>query len=203
MPNPPTQMPLHRYALVIFDMDGTLTRGQVDFVAIRREIGLPENGPILEYITQFPPEPRQKALEILHRYEAAAAETCTLQEGALELLAALKERHIRTALLTRNSAICTSNVLGRHKLVLDHVSTREHLPHKPHGDAILKITRQMRISREQTLMVGDYLYDLQTARNAGVDSALLCVEDGPLPDYAPMATYVLKSLAEILALVDN
>ncbi|HEY4330839.1 MAG TPA: HAD-IA family hydrolase [Phycisphaerae bacterium] len=192
-----------RYGLVIFDMDGTLTRGQVDFAAMRQEIGLPEKGPILESIMQLPADFRRRAEDILHRHEAAAADACTLQDGALELLTALKQRNIRTALLTRNSAICTTDVLARHKLMLEHISTREDLPHKPHGEAILKITRQMRILPEQTLMVGDYLYDLQTARNAGVDSALLYVESGPLPEYATMATYVLRHLAEILPLVDG
>jgi phosphoglycolate phosphatase-like HAD superfamily hydrolase len=50
---------------------------------------------------------------------------------------------------------------------------------------------------EQTLMVGDYLYDVQAAANAGVDSVLLW-RKAVLPAFASQATYVVKSLREVL-----
>ena len=49
-------------------------------------------------------------------------------------------------------------------------------------------------------MVGDYLYDVQAARNAGTDSALLC-KAGPLPEFAGMAMYRVRHLREVLELV--
>ena len=187
------------YRLVIFDMDGTLTEELLNFDAIRAEIGLPEKAPILEHIAQLSPPARARAEEILHRHEMSAAETCVLHEGAAEVLAALKSRGVATALLTRNSAACAGSVLARHGLSLDLVATREHVPHKPHGDSILNITRRLRILPEQTLMVGDYLYDLQAAKNAGTDSALL-VKPGLLPEFAAMATYTIHHLQEVLSL---
>jgi HAD superfamily hydrolase (TIGR01549 family) len=190
---------LMRYELVIFDMDGTLTQELLDFAAIRREIGLPEKAPILESIARMPAKERRRAEEILHRYETSAAETCTMHEGAAEVLAALAARGIRTALLTRNSGASVRKVLGRHGLALDAVATREDVPHKPHRDSILNLTRRLGILPEQTLMVGDYLYDVQAAANAGVDSALLCVK-AELPEFAAKATYVVRSLREVLVI---
>jgi HAD superfamily hydrolase (TIGR01549 family) len=181
-------------------MDGTLTEELLDFEAIRREIGVSAGRGILEHISHLAGEPRSQAQEILHRHEIAAAQTCVLHEGAVEVLAVLKSRGIRTALLTRNSSACTERVLGRHKLMLDFVATREHLPHKPHGDSILNITRHFSILPEQTLMVGDYLYDLQAARNARVDAALVCHKPGPPPDFSRMAKYVVRSLLELVEL---
>lgn len=191
-----------RYALVIFDMDGTLTEELLDFAAIRAEMGLPEKAPILEHMAALPVNERARAEEILHRHEMRAAAECILHEGAAEVLAELKARGVATALLTRNSTACASNVLSRHKLVLDVVATREHVPHKPHGDAILNIVRRLGILAEQTLMVGDYLYDVQTARNASVDCALFC-RPGALPEYAGLATYTIRRLREVLSLVDG
>ena len=192
----------HRYALVIFDMDGTLTEELLDFAVIRAEMGVPAKVPILEHLATLPEEQRARAEAILHHHEMAAARACTLREGAAEVLAGLKSRGIATALLTRNSGACARSVLSRHKLELDVVATREHLPHKPHGDSILNITRRMGVLPEQTLMVGDYLYDVQAARNAGVDGALLC-KPGPLPEFAGLATYVIRQLREVLALTDG
>lgn len=187
---------LKHYQLVIFDMDGTLTQELLDFPAIRREIGLPEKAPILESILRMPTTERRRAEAILHRHESLAAETCTMQEGAAEVLKALAARGIRTALLTRNSGASTRSVLGRHGLALDAVATREDVPHKPHRDSILNLTRRLGILPEQTLMVGDYLYDVQAAANAGVDSALLWMKPGALPEFAAQATYVVRSLRE-------
>lgn len=192
----------NRYALVIFDMDGTLTDELLDFAVIRAEMGVPAKVPILEHLATLPKEQRARAEEVLHRREMEAARACTLREGAVEVLAGLKARGIATALLTRNSGACARSVLSRHKLELDVVATREHLPHKPHGDSILNITRRLGILAEQTLMVGDYLYDVQAARNAGVDGALLC-KPGPLPEFAGLATYVIRQLCEVLELADG
>jgi HAD superfamily hydrolase (TIGR01549 family) len=189
-----------RYALVIFDMDGTLTEALLDFEALRLEIGLPKKAPILEHLAAMGAEERARAEAILHRHEMAAGEKCQMHEGAAELLEGLKLRGVATALLTRNSMACTARVLARHKLALDVVATREQVPHKPHGDSILNIVRRLRMSPEQTLMVGDYLHDVQAARNAGVDCALLC-KPGPVPEYAGLATYTIRRLGEVLGLV--
>jgi phosphoglycolate phosphatase-like HAD superfamily hydrolase len=50
-------------------------------------------------------------------------------------------------------------------------------------------------------MVGDYLYDLQAAKNAGTDAALVFFKPGDPPPFAVMATYVVRSLAELPPLV--
>jgi HAD superfamily hydrolase (TIGR01549 family) len=193
-----------RFAVVIFDMDGTLTEELLDFAKIRQEIGAPEKSPILEFIAGLSAGEQVRAHEILHRYEMAAAEVCQVRDGAAEALAALRAAGVRTALLTRNSAACARSVLGRHRLALDVVATREDLPHKPHRDAIWNILRQLAGGNggaeklgEQTLMVGDYLYDLQTAANAGVASALLCARP-ELPAFAGQATYVVRHLREVV-----
>jgi len=195
--------PVRDYRLVIFDMDGTLTEELLDFTAIRREVGVSDGVGLLEHMANLSGPSRTRAHDILHRHEMSAAESCVLHAGAHEVLAALAERGIHRALLTRNSAACARRVIERHALVLDHISTREDLPHKPHGDSILNIVRRFGALVEQTLMVGDYLYDLQAAHAAGTDSALLWMKPEAPPDFAAMATYTLSGLQDVLALVSN
>jgi HAD superfamily hydrolase (TIGR01509 family) len=190
------------YQLVIFDMDGTLTEELLDYPTIRKEIGLPPTGGILELLAHVSIEQRQRAEAVIVRHEMAAAEKCSLHDGAAQVLRELGDHRIHTALLTRNSARCSQRILARHYLVLDHVATREDMPHKPHPDSILNITRRFSVLPRQTLMVGDYLYDVEAARNAGADSALLCTRYGEvLPAFAALATYRIQSLHEVPALV--
>ncbi|HVT81252.1 MAG TPA: HAD-IA family hydrolase [Phycisphaerae bacterium] len=190
-----------RYPLVIFDMDGTLTEELLDFAAIRGEIGVSEGAGILEHILRLQGEERERATVILHRHEMTAAESCVLHAGVVEMLQTLRAGGVRTALLTRNSRACAEVVLGRHGLAFEYVATREQTPHKPHADSILNICRRLGILPEQTLMVGDYLYDVQAAANAGVHSALVCLKPGELPAFAVLATHVVRKLADLPAVV--
>lgn len=190
-----------KYELVIFDMDGTLTVDTLDFTALRRDMGMPERGGILEQLAAMTPEMRAEKQAILHRHEMEAANRCGVQEGAVELLDHLRSAGVKTALLTRNSAVCAQRILERHALVLEHVRTREDHPHKPHPEAILSVTRKFNIDVGKTLMVGDYLYDLQTAAAAACDSALFVPRDEELPEFAPMATYVVRQLMDLANVV--
>jgi HAD superfamily hydrolase (TIGR01549 family) len=190
------------YRLVIFDMDGTLTEELLDFDAIRRDIGLPKDGGILEHLSHMTGETLARAHRILDDHELAAAHSCVLHDGAIDVLARLKSLGIATALLTRNSRRCAQTVISRHRLQLDRIATREDLPHKPHPDSILNIVRALDVDPTQTLMVGDYLYDLQAAHAARVDAALLLVRDeGKVPPYASLARYCVRSLREIVDIV--
>jgi HAD superfamily hydrolase (TIGR01549 family) len=192
-----------KYRLVIFDMDGTLTEELLDFAAIRKDIGVPEQMGILEYISKMHGAEADRAREILHRHEMEAADRCRVHEGAADLLCHLRNIGVRTALLTRNSAASADRILGRHRLELEHVRTREDAPHKPHPDAILNITRKFAMPLGQTLMVGDYLYDLQTAQAAKCDSALVWMKHGELPAFASMATYVVRQLMDLVQVVEG
>ncbi|HVX86137.1 MAG TPA: HAD family hydrolase [Phycisphaerae bacterium] len=193
-----------KYRLVIFDMDGTLTEELIDFAAIRAEMGLPVEGGILEHMKRMTGEERARAAAILDRHEAEAAERCGVHEGAAEVLVRLRVAGVRTALLTRNSRGCAERILGRHGLELEHVATREDLPHKPHPDSILNIVRRMGVEPRETLMVGDYVYDLQAAQAAGVDAALVLTRDGGrVPEYARMATVCVRDLRELLGVLEG
>src|SRR5438105_12072473 len=184
---------------VIFDMDGTLTRPQFDFDAIRREIGLP-NQPILEALERMQPEQRLRAESILHRYECEFAASSELQPGAAQVLAALRSAGVACALMTRNSAASVRAFDARHGLAFDLVWTREDGPCKPRPDPVHQICQRLGVTTDQTWVVGDYLYDVQCGRAAGATTVLL-IDDQECPEWGCQADHVIRELSELLPLM--
>src|SRR5690242_16547721 len=87
---------------VVFDLDGTLVVQELDFEAMRREIGLPSGTPLLEALERLDGLGRAAALEVLRRHELAAAETAVLNPGVAAFLDDLARRGVRRAVLSRN-----------------------------------------------------------------------------------------------------
>lgn len=80
---------------IIFDMDGTLTKPNVDFAALEREIGA-KVGFIIDYAERSSPEERKRALDILERYEAQAAMESELNEGVVEMLEYVSKKQLKS-----------------------------------------------------------------------------------------------------------
>ncbi len=189
-------------SLVIFDMDGTLTHDALDFESLRKELGLQERIPILEWLETLPAERRSRAGTILERHERFAAEQSTLRPGALETLDALRSRGVRCALLTRNSGRSMRRIMQRLQLTFDCSVSRDHGPYKPHPESIRMVLRQLSVHPGEALMVGDYLFDIQAAQAADVDSVLLTEPGLPLPAFARQAGFVVSELNQIVELID-
>ena len=156
---------------VIFDLDNTIVDSDLDFAAIRAEIGTDE--PILEYRAAADEAEKRRVDEILDRHERRAAETCRLSDGAIEMLAFLQARGIRTALLTRNSRQSVNTVLARHKPQFDFIVSREDSAPKPSPEPIFLICERFGVRPDETLVVGDYLYDIQAGQAAGAGTMLV------------------------------
>lgn len=165
---------------VIFDMDGTLTRPFLDFPAIRAAVGVPE--PLLEnMLAMAPGTERDRAFAILEKFEDEAAGKSELNPGARELLDFLARRSIPTGLVTRNSRRSTDLTLTRHSLRIDYAVTRDDAPAKPRPEPLWKICERFRVLPANTLMVGDFKFDILAGRNAGTKTALLT--NGTVPSY--------------------
>ena len=186
--------------LVIFDMDGTLTRPMLDFDGIRAEIGLPKE-PLLEAVMALPPEDRARAESILLRHEARAAAESELQPGAKETIDAIRRARIPVALMTRNSRSSTKFFDDRHGLVFDHVRTREDGELKPSPVPVLDICRRFEVAPADTWVIGDFHFDLICANAAGATSVLFWGEGAPLPEWAKEARHVITALPELLELM--
>lgn len=185
---------------IIFDMDGTLTRPNLDFDVIRRAIGVP-TGPVLEAIRLMPGDRRAEAEAILEKHEARAAETYELQDHAAEVVAAVRENGVRAALMTRNSRRSMQVFLDKHGLRFDLTWSREDGPMKPSPEPIHLICRRLGVEAGATWSIGDFYYDIVCGRAAGAKSILLLTPDQPRPDWAGEADHVIASLAELLAMM--
>lgn len=191
---------MSKRAAVIFDLDGTLTQPYLDFDAIRREIGI-ERGPILEAIAEMDAGVRRNAEVILLRHEWEAAKNATLYEGAVETVAACRAKGYGVAILTRNTRSVVDYILAENGFVFDAIRTREDGAIKPSAEPVLSICRELQADPSHSWMVGDYLFDILSGKAAGTRTILM-IGEGPVPEYAPRANYVIRLLPELLTILD-
>ena len=169
-----------RLRAVLFDFDGTLTRpGALDFAAIKRDLGCPPERFVLEWIAALPQGARRAAaLAALERFEMAAAAESVPNEGAEDLVRRLRGRGLRVGILTRNGLAAVRRALARFRDLtpcdFDVIVTRDDdvLP-KPAPDGVLRAAAAMRAEAAETLVVGDYLLDMQAGRAAAAVTAYL------------------------------
>jgi HAD superfamily hydrolase (TIGR01509 family) len=186
---------------VIFDLDGTITKPFFDFDAIRRQMGLAEDaGPILEAMRKMDPEQRRRAKEILHFHEQQAVQKSSLNKGARETLEALHTADIRIGILTRNTRDNALAIARKHGLEFDATVDREDGPVKPDAFGVLQLCRQFGISPQQTLLVGDYLFDVLSAKAAGAVAVLL-KNHKEAEQFAQHADFTIDSLEQILPII--
>ncbi len=187
-----------RLRAVLFDFDGTLTRpGALDFAAIKREVGCPPDRFVLEWIQALPAgAARDAAADALERFELAAADASEPNDDAEELVRGLRAAGLAVGVLTRNGRAAVDRALRRFSSLtaddFDVLVTRDDgLAPKPAPDGVVHAARIMGAAPEETLMVGDYLLDMQAGRAAGSVTAFLVnggdaatSVDGAAPDAA-------------------
>lgn len=188
---------------VIFDLDGTITEPYFDFDAIREEIGIDrQGGPILEAMEKMTPQQRQRAESILHFHEERAVAASSLNPGARETLEGLRRRGIPIGILTRNRKSNVHAVAERHHLCFDAVVGREDGPVKPDAFGVLHLCDRFEVRPHETMLVGDYLFDLLCARAAGAIPVLIASHDRAA-EFAHHADFTVQTLHELLPIVDN
>jgi HAD superfamily hydrolase (TIGR01549 family) len=186
---------------VIFDMDGTITEPVFDFAGMKAEAAVGDHD-VLEYFLRATGAERERVHRVMRKYEDAAAAKAKLNRGARTVLNTLAKRRIPMALLTRNSRRSVDGVCRKLDLRFDIVITREDGPHKPAPDSILQIARRWDVTPREVLMVGDYKWDMQCAKNAGAPCVVL-VNGGEIPDWAREADYIIKRLTGFIPIIEG
>jgi len=188
---------------VIFDLDGTITQPFFDFDAIRQEMGLGrDSGPVLESMKKMSPERRKEAERILHFHESRAVTESRLNTGAKETLQALCKAGIHIGILTRNRRSNALAVAEKHNLKFDAIVDREDGPVKPDAFGVLEICRQFGVKPQETLVVGDYLYDMLCAKAAGAVSVLLA-NSNQAGQFAEHADFTIETIDQILQIIED
>jgi HAD superfamily hydrolase (TIGR01549 family) len=184
---------------VVFDLDGTLVVEQLDYEAIRRELGLAPRVPLLEGIAALSEAEQLLAHEVLHRHEHAAASTATPHAGVTAFFDWLDSRGVRRGVFSRNSRAAVNFVLERCGLQCDIVVAREDAPHKPSPDGLLLICAAWNLPPAEVLMIGDYLYDVQAGVQAGTRTALVTHGRSlPFAEQADLAFTSFEVIPEVL-----
>ena len=182
-------------------MDGTITQPFFDFDAIRRQMGLaPDSGPVWEAITQMSDQQRVRAESILDFHEQRAVTQSQLNRGARETLDSIRRAGIGIGILTRNRAGNALAVAEKHNLQFDVVIGRQEGPVKPDAFGVLEICRRLGVQPCQALVVGDYLYDVLSARAAGAISVLLANHQRA-EEFAAHADFKIENLEQILEII--
>jgi len=197
------QYRLHQRNHWIFDLDGTLTISAHDFVYIRNKLGLDENVPILEALNAMPEDQAAPLWESLNEMEEYFAAQSSLMHGAIELLQKLQARGARLAILTRNTMPVVEKTLRAcgidHFFPPEQILDRDSCTPKPSPDGICRLLDYWQADADDTVMVGDYLYDLQAGKGAGVITIHLdALGIFAWPDEADIC---IREFAEIEALV--
>ncbi len=182
--------------LVIFDLDETVVHNTIPFSEMRRrimhEIGCNENPP---HLYEFLKEMGGEYLAILEREEIRRAQSATVDPAFPEIADFLHAHGCRVAILTRNSRKATLIALGEYASLADMIICRDDgfLP-KPSPEAALHMLSHFEISAEKCIMVGDYLYDVQTGKAAGCITVK--IGDGD-------ADFTITTLRELLPLLEK
>jgi len=188
---------------VIFDLDGTITQPFFDFDAIREEMGLDrDSGPVLEAMEKMTPQQRKRAEEILHFHEQRAVTQSRLNPGARRTLSALRAADIYIGILTRNRRSNALAIGQKHGLKFDTIVDREDGPVKPDAFGVLRICQQFGVKPQETLVVGDYLFDLLCAKAAGAVAVLLANHDRAA-EFARHADFCIENIDQILQIIEK
>jgi HAD superfamily hydrolase (TIGR01509 family) len=161
---------------IVFDLDGTLVDSRLDFEAMRREMNLPKGAPLLETIAQLPPDHASKCWQILEEHERRGAEVAIPTQGAPELLKYLRRLQIHIGVLTRNGRQFAQITLDRLNLPHDALVTRDDASPKPNPAGLLRILSDWNVAPTRAAIVGDYRFDLEAGRAAGMRTVLYAAD---------------------------
>ena len=208
---------------VLFDMDGTLVETNIDFPLMRREVlalggkyGIPDRDldglDILSAVDLIDARlretsredeavrARQEALEKLEQIELAHSEEARPIDGAHDVLRALREVGLKTAIVTRNCRAAVELSLEITGIFADVLLTRDDVrKRKPHPEHLVMALDMLEVPPGQAVTVGDHWMDVQGGKAAGTRTVGFLRPDRP-DDFFDIEKpdLVIRRLAELL-----
>lgn len=180
-----------KYQLAIFDLDGTLLDTLEDLADstnyVMRSFGYPER--TLAEVRSFvgngiwkllersapngtPSEEIDRMFEQFKEYYGAhCADKTKPYDGIMELLAFLKKKGVRLAVVSNKAdyavkALCEQYFPGYFD---EAVGERVGIARKPAPDTVNEVLKNLKIEKAQAVYIGDSEVDVQTAQNAEMD----------------------------------
>lgn len=183
---------------VIFDMDGTLTIPTLNFDKIRQQLNLPD-GDLAEEIPKLPVAQQKHAWDVIIQHEQQAELDQALQPGFMSFYQRLRQQGLTVAMVTRNLQNSADALCRKFALDFDLILTREFEFIKPHPGPILHILDKFGLKPQRTLMVGDYIHDLECGTAAGTKT---CFFHNPgTEDFSAHADFTVTRMTQLEAIV--
>jgi phosphoglycolate phosphatase len=116
----------------------------------------------------------ETTLAVLGDFKATYAAICENHtkpyDGILELLAALRERGIRVAVVSNKFDAATKKLCGKYfgDLVVVAIGERAGVRKKPAQDTVNEALKELGMTPEGAVYIGDSDVDIETARNCGM-----------------------------------
>ena len=186
---------------IFFDLDGTLVTSKLDFLKIRAEIGVKKDHDIIQHLKELPEPEASRVKAILDKHEADDAAEAEALEGAEALLDYCRSQQWPVAIITRNSRAMAELKLEKSALDVHILISREDAPPKPKPQAVNALLLEHDLKAENVMYLGDYLFDIQTARNSGLIAGL--IDHGQELHFAKDADVLVSSLTELLHLIKD
>lgn len=202
---------------ILFDYDGTLMdtnevvlqswqhtfrtiRGyEEDPEVIRQTFGEPL---VMTLAKLFPETPVEKSLDIYRTFQREVfTDFVEVFSGMFELLEELKYQGYKLGLVTSRTKDTTWAGLehyGMDKYFDAVITAGDTDKHKPDPAPILITLDRMGSLPEEAIMVGDTMFDLLCAQNAGVKSVIVDWSVTMTTDEKKQADYVIKSAEDLL-----
>ncbi|MDR3165418.1 MAG: HAD family hydrolase [Synergistaceae bacterium] len=165
---------------ILFDWDGVIADTRLDFSDIRGKYYGERRAMLLEDACTLAPERREALMRDLEELEIAGARRATLVPGIDKILEWVEAARIPWAIVSRNcrkSILTAAETIGL-KLPSTLLSRDDFSTVKPDPRALHEACRQIGVSSSQSLLIGDYIYDMMGARRAGMRGVLVRAERG-------------------------
>ena len=153
---------------VLFDMDGTLTRPDLDFAELRRRVGAPPGQDVIDHIRSLPSPRAEEAVAAVEEMEMESARRARANPGAAAMLERLRARGLRLGLVTNNHRRAMELTLDRLGLRFELTLSRADAAPKPAPDLIVLALERLACHAEEARFVGDGQYDRRACAAAGV-----------------------------------
>jgi len=217
---------------VIFDLDGTITAFNLDYMTLRSEVrsflirtGVPAsvlfvNESIFDMLnkteifmknsgksTRTLEKVQNEALAIAERHEMEAAKTTSLLPNVIETLKILKEMRLKIGLCTVNSEKSASYILKRFGIAdfFDAAIPRNKVKHvKPSGEHLEAVLKALRVNPKEALLVGDATRDMECAKELKVMAVGLSTGISTQKELMDAgANYLITSIADLPSLIET
>ncbi len=159
----------------LFDWDGVVAETKLDFTAVRERYYGGRRAMLLEEASTLAPSDKEALMKDLCALEMEGAEKSVAVPGALELIERLKSQNIPIAIVSRNCAESIELAAKNIGLQLpENVWNRDNSQWiKPDPRSLLHAASVLGVQPHDCVFIGDFIYDIQCARRAGMRSVLV------------------------------